>query len=230
VNEGELFAIFPRLYHLSAGPAWPSIRVHGLLSTSGLLDLYEIHGAARVPFESTRRDATIALSRSGYPDVLLRDQTPMTDRALAACLLNGMTPAEWYHTLNGMVFFFASRRKLEKLQNAKAGRNLAQLVLTVDTRSLVSAYRDRILLSGMNTGATFRRALPRGPRTFLPIADFPYQERRKTRAPADALVEVTVAGGIPDVVNYLIAVEEVAPGRRTHIWPPPNNSIHTMPA
>jgi hypothetical protein len=170
-----------------------------------------------VSFESARRAATAVLSRPGYPDVVLRDQTPMS------CLLDGMTPAEWYRTLNSMVFFFASRRKLEKLRNARAGRHVAQLVLSVDTRSLVSAYRDRVLLSGMNTGATVRRALPRGSHTFLPIADFPYQERRKTRAPMDALVEVTIVGGVPDIVDHLIAVEEVASGTRTQIWPLPSD-------
>jgi hypothetical protein len=97
---------------------------------------------------------------------------------------------------------------------------MPQLVLTIDTRSLVKAHRDRILLSGMNTGSTVRRPLPRGLRTFLPIADFPYAERRRTRSASDALVELTVAGAVPDILDHLIAVDEVAAGRRKTVWRP----------
>lgn len=218
MNETDLLSTFPRLYHLADGGAWPSIQARGLLSTSRLLDLYGISGAARIPFESARRSTTTVLTRPGYADVVLRDQTPMTDKALAACLVDDMTPREWYETLNRKVFFFTSRQKMQKLQNAKAGRDRAQLALIVDSRSLVSSYRDQILLSGMNTGATFRRALPRGPRSFLPISDFPYDARRLTRSPSDALVELTVADGVPDVLDHLIVVEEVVPGRTTAIW------------
>jgi hypothetical protein len=218
VTEFELIAKFPRLYHVTDGGAWSSIRTHGLMSTSALLDLYGVQGTARAAFESERRAAGMALKRADFPDVLLRDQTPMSDKALVGCLVDGMTPRQWYETLNGKVFFWASMQRLQRLLTAKAGRDVAQLVFTVDTQSLVDTHRDRVRLSGMNTGSTIRKPLPRGPKTFLPIAEFPYDERRRTRAPSDALVELVVEGAVPDIMDHLIEVDEVGPDCRVEVW------------
>jgi hypothetical protein len=217
MTEADLIAIFPRLYHVTDGGAWPSIRTHGLLSTSSLLDLYGVVGSERSAFESERRGTTMILKREGEPDVVLRDQTPMSDKALIGCL-DGMTPRQWYETLNAKVFFWMSTQRLQRLLTAKAGRNVVQLVLTVDTRSLVAAHRERTRLSGMNTGSTVRRPLPRGPKTFLPIVEFPYEQRRRTRSPSDALVELVVEGALPDVMEHLIAVNQVGPDRNTKLW------------
>jgi hypothetical protein len=217
VVETELVNEFPRLYHVTDGGAWASILTHGLLSTSVLLDLYGVRGPARSAFESARRPAGMSLRADGLPDVLLRDQSPMREKALLDCL-DGMTPRQWYETLNAKVFFWTSLRRLERLLTAKAGRDVAQLVLTVDTRSLVEVHRDRVHLSGMNTGSTIRKPLRRGPRTFLPIAEFPYEHRRRSRSPSDALVELVVDGAVPDVMDHLLEVDEVGPERRVEVW------------
>jgi hypothetical protein len=217
VNETALIDIFPRLYHVTDGGAWPSVQTQGLLSTSALLDLYGVQGAARSAFESERRPTGMILKSDGLPDVLLRDQSPMSDKALFSCL-DGMAPREWYRSLNAKVFFWTSMQRVQRLLTAKAGRDVAQLVLTIDTRSLVTAHPDRVLLSGMNTGSTIRRPLPRGPRTFLPVAEFLYEERRRTRSPSDALVELVVEGAVPDIMDHLIAVDEIGPDRRVEVW------------
>ena len=218
MTESELFASFPRLFHVSDGAAWPSIQAHGLLSTSALLDLYGVDEPVRSGFESERRARGMTLRRAGRPDVLVRDQSPMSDKALLRCLTDGMTPRDWYRLLNGKVFFWTSERRLERLLAARAGRAVAQLVLSIDTRSLVECHRDEILLSGMNTGATVRRPLPRGPRTFLPIAEFPYAERRRTRPTSDALVELTVADAVPDVMDHMVSADLVGPEGRVRVW------------
>jgi hypothetical protein len=218
MTEADLIAIFPRLFHVTDGGAWPSIQARGLLSTSALLDLYGVTEHARSALESERRAKGMILKRLGWPDVLVRDQSPMSDRALVGCLTDGMRPREWYRLLNGRVFFWTSERRLQRLLTARAGRDVAQLELTVDTRSIVERYRDRILLAGMNTGSTIRRPLPRGPQTFLPIAHFPYAERRRTRSAPDALVELTVAHAVQDVMNHLIAADLVGPEGRVEVW------------
>jgi hypothetical protein len=228
VNETALIDIFPRLYHVTDGGAWPSVQTQGLLSTSALLDLYGVQGPARPAFESERRPTGMILKSDGLPDVLLRDQSPMSDKALFSCL-DGMTPREWYRSLNAKVFFWTSMQRLQRLLTAKAGRDVAQLVLTIDTRSLVTAHLDRVLLSGMNTGSTIRRSLPRGPRTFLPVAEFPYEERRRTRSPSDALVELVVEGAVPDVMDHLIAVDEIGPDRRVEVWRRPISDVGSRP-
>jgi hypothetical protein len=230
VVETELVNEFPRLYHVTDGGAWASIRTHGLLSTSALLDLYGVRGPARSAFESERRPTGMPLRADGLPDVLLRDQSPMSEKALLGCL-DGMTPREWYRRLNAKVFFWTSMRRLQRLLKARAGRDVAQLVLTLDTRSLVTTHRDLILLSGMNTGSTIRRPLPRGPKTFLPIDEFPFEERRRTRSPSDALVELVVEGAVPDILDHLIEVDEVGPDRRVEVWrrPPPDADTASRP-
>src|ERR1700744_1867974 len=218
MKETDLIDGFPRLFHVTDGNAWPSIRSQGLLSTSALLDLYGVCEPARSAFESERRAKGMILQRTGWPDVLVRDQSPMSDKALLGCLTDGMTPRDWYRLLNAKVFFWTSERRLKRLLAARAGRDLAQLVLTIDTRSLVERYRDRILLAGMNTGATVRKPLARGPRTFLPIAEFPYAERRRTRSASDALVELTIAHAVPDVMDHLVSAELVGRDGRVPVW------------
>jgi hypothetical protein len=116
-------------------------------------------------------------------------------------------------------------QRLRRLLTARAGRDVAQLVLTVDTRSLVEAHRDGSLLSGMNIGSTIRRRLPRGPKIFLPIAGFPYEERRRTRSPSDSLVELVVEGAVLDIMQHLIGADEVGPDRRVEIWRRPSSGV-----
>ena len=48
----ELIRYFPVLYHMANAGTWPSIRGRGLLSTSALLDLFEIRGQERERIES----------------------------------------------------------------------------------------------------------------------------------------------------------------------------------
>lgn len=219
MTESDLVSTYPQLYHVTNAAAWSSIQLHGLLSTSALLDLYRIGESARSAFESERRAGNMTVQRPGWPDVVVRDQSPMSHSALLRCLTDGMTPRDWYRLLNGKVFFWTSEQRLKRLSNARAVRGSEQLILTVATQSLVERYRADIFLSGMNTGATVRKPLPRGPCTFLPIADFPYAERRKSRTDSDALVELTVSHAVPDIMDHLIAAEIIGPHDRKTVWP-----------
>src|ERR1700753_2707160 len=80
MTEAELITVFPRLFHVTDGRAWPSIQKHGLLSTSALLDLYEGGGEGRLVLEPPRRETTMFRRRDGEPATVLRDQTPMSDK------------------------------------------------------------------------------------------------------------------------------------------------------
>jgi hypothetical protein len=110
VNETDLIATFPRLYHAADRGAWPSIQRHGLLSTSALLDLYGIRGDGRLAFESQRRRTSTAVLKPGFPDVVLRDQSPMSDELLRRCLDDGMSPRQWFESLDGKVFFWTTKQ------------------------------------------------------------------------------------------------------------------------
>ncbi|MGI4798211.1 MAG: DUF7002 family protein [Janthinobacterium lividum] len=190
----------PTLFHMAERGAWPAIQRHGLLSTSALLDLYGVTGAARVALEATRRPDTATLTQPGFPDIAIRDQKPMSDRALESCLTGGMTPPDWYRLLNGKVFFWLTEARLAKLLGARPYRAHEHDVLQLDTARLVAAYRDVITLSRINSGSTIRKAALRGPDTFRTIADYPIRRGR------ERAVELAVTGGIPDIARYVTDV------------------------
>lgn len=205
---------YPRLYHMAHEGAWPAIVEHGLLSVEALLDLYGIEGEEREAHFARHRPEIVPLSADGLPGAVLRDQKPMRDSALEKCLEDGLQPSDWYRTLNSKSFFWLSRKRVWNLLDARAYRGRKQTVLTLDTAKLVDAYRDRILLSPMNSGSTIYAPLPRGKSTFRRIEDFPFEERRKAgRGLYANVVELLVESGVPDVSEYVLAVHEAEKDR-----------------
>lgn len=209
MTEKQLVTTYPRLWHMAHDGAWPAIRDHGLMSSAAILDAYGVTGPEHDELNRVRRPESVPLERDGLPGAVLRDQKPMSDGKLAACLDGGMTPADWYALLNSRSFFWLSRARIWSLLKARAYRDLPQTVLTVDTASLVAAHRDRIWLSPMNSGATFHTPLRRGPDTFKRIEDFPFDERRKTRAAGANVVELLVEHSVPDIRDHVLAVHRV---------------------
>ncbi len=78
------------------------IRQHGLLSTSALLDLFEIDGDLRAALDSARRPESVTIAHPVHGTAVVRDQIPLREGPLAKCLV-GMTPVEWYRELNRRV-------------------------------------------------------------------------------------------------------------------------------
>ena len=196
----ELIRTSPTLFHMAERGAWPSIERHGLLSTSALLDRYGLTGPARDVLEASRRPEPTLLTRPGLPDAILRDQKPMSDRALKRCLIGGMTPSDWYRLLNGKVFFWLSEARLAKLLAAKPYRARDHDVLELSIAPIIAAYRDAITLSPINSGSTIRKPALRGPDTFQTIAD--YTMRRS----GERVVELAVTGAIPDIARFVTSV------------------------
>lgn len=199
----ELIAHYPRLYHMAAAGRWESIREHGLLSTSALLDKWEIEGAEREALESAHRPKSEAIEHPVHGTAIVRDQKPMSDGMLRACL-QGMEPSEWYRLLNRQVFFWPTEHRLKGLLAAYPG---TQLVLTLDTAPLVRRYADQIRLSPLNSGATRHVSHTRGLRTFCPIEEYPFDERRKKAGLRDAVAELTVDYAVPDVRDFVLRAE-----------------------
>ncbi|HEX3754700.1 MAG TPA: hypothetical protein VHV26_06455 [Rhizomicrobium sp.] len=209
MSPDDLVARYPRLYHMAHQGSWPAIREHGLLSTKALLDLYQVVGPDRGAVETARRPALAHISRPGLPGATIRDQKPMSDSALRKCLQDGLEPSDWYKILNGYSYFWLSPGRVRKLLQARAYRDSLQTVLVLDTAGLVTRYEKRIRLSAINSGSTIRNALPRGLKTFLPIAEFPFAERAKRRALADNVVELVIDHSVPDVATSVRTVWEV---------------------
>lgn len=219
MTDGELAELIrdcPTLYHMAERGTWPSIRQHGLFSTSALLDLYKMQGPEREAIEGRRRAEGVTIDHPALPPVVIRDQKPMDDTGLRTCLLDGLSPEDWYRSLNRRVFFWLTRERLLRLLNARPYRRDEHDVLELDTAALVAAYRPAITLSPINSGTTKpfpSTASKRGRATFLPIAEYPYAWwRSKGRKPGERVVELTVDYGIPDVTRFVRRVVRMQGG------------------
>ena len=208
VTSAELADRFPRLYHMAEAGSWPGIRRHGLLSTSALLDLYGLEGAARTAIEAAHRPASVPIRHPEHGLAVIRDQKPMDDEGLRQSLQGGLTPSDWYRLLNDKVFFWLTEERLMRLLNARAYRRKRQAVLTLDTARLLERHAERVLLSPINSGATKPYPQPRGPETFLPLADYPFAEWDKRRRRKDPAVELAVRYAVPDVRDLVLRVDE----------------------
>lgn len=218
MTDEELVRHFPRLWHMAEDGSLESIMKHGLSSTSALLDRYGIAGEERIALESRRRPQSVTISKKGLPNAIVRDQMPMTESALAKCLADGVTPEQWFEILNDRAFFWLSRDRLHSLLGARAYRGRPQTVMTVDTASLLRSHKARIELSPLNSGATIYNPQPRGRDTFLPISEYPFQQRRKTRSVEKSVVELVVRGGVPDIADHLIAAHRIHKGVQEELW------------
>lgn len=210
---------YPRLYHMAEEGSWPSISRNGLLSTSALLDLFEVQGENRIAIEERHRPESVALENTAHGTAVVRDQKPMSDSALQKCLTGDLTPADWYRLLNSQVFFWLSRHRLDRLLQARAYRDRRHTILELDTAQLLHDYGDRVVLAPINTGSTIMNPQPRGSDTFQPIERYPYEFWRKKRGRRDAVVELAVHGGVRDVKRFVTRVTEEGGGGAVHlIW------------
>lgn len=201
----ELIKYYPRLFHMAETGSWPSIRERGLLSTSALLDLFEIKGERHYKIESQWRPRSIEIQHPFHGRAVIRDQIPMPEKALRQCLRR-MCPQEWYELINSKTFFWVTEHRLKVFLNAKTYRHTPHLVITVDTSELVRRYLGSMTLTALNTGSTYNRTA-RGRDSFIELEDFPFASRFKTKG-KDAVVELAVEYSVPDIVDFTISVAE----------------------
>lgn len=199
----ELLANCPTLYHMAERGSWESIKRHGLLSTSALLDHYSVESQKRTEIESQHRPESVEVTGAGLPRAVVRDQIPMSDAGLRRALPDRLSPADWYELLNAKAFFWLSEDRLHKLTNAKAYRDQKHDVLEVDTRSLIEAHRDAIWLCPINSGCTKPMPHPRDETIFARISDYPYAHWRKRRACQERVVELAVDHSVPDIREHV---------------------------
>jgi hypothetical protein len=200
-----------RVYHLTEASNWPSIQQHGLLSTSRLLDLAGLEGTDRYEIERRQRREGLTLPNGA----VIRDQTPIPPAALTRCLANGLTPEDWYSELNGRVFFWLDRRRLNRQR--RAGRSSLQIVLVVDAAGLLSRYASSAALTPFNTGNARRTPAWRGRETFVP-----YEEWRESgwsseakglrttlRASSHAPVELAIHDAVEDIMDFVMDIRRL---------------------
>jgi hypothetical protein len=142
-----------------------------------------------------------------YGRALIRDNKPLREQFLVECLV-GMSLCEWYQTLNRKVFFWVRPERLETLLGARAYRDRAHDVLTVETRALLARHEAETTLAAINTGATLYPSAPqRGPETFVPIAEYDWEAMRRWRGRESAIVELAVDYAVPDIEAVTLKVE-----------------------
>lgn len=206
MTHNELLQNYPRLYHMAEEGTWPSIFKHGLLSTTALLDLFEVPAAQRKMIESSHRPECVTIAHPVHGTAVIRDQKPMRESTLLTCL-EGIKPSQWYQLLNRRTFFWLTPERLATLLNARAYRERAHCVITVETAGLLARHEARITLSPINSGSTIYNPPSRGVNTFCKIADYPFQQRRKTRGRQSAVAELVVDYSVPDIRDIALAVE-----------------------
>jgi hypothetical protein len=211
VDPARFAARFPWLYHMAHFGTWNSIERNGLLSTSRLLDLFEVQGPTREHIESDWRSTSIAIEHPVHGRAVIRDQLPLRPDLLARRLNGGMTPADWYQTLNRYVFFWVDEAHLMTLLNARAYRDQAQTVIVLDTALVLKRYLPTVRLSSINSGSILRGGAFRGLDTFVPINDYA----------RPGVVELCVEGAVRDVGELAHRVEHRWPdGQRELVFPP----------
>jgi hypothetical protein len=193
---------YPRLYHMAECDTWPSIRRHGLLSSSEVLRRGRLPAVSR----AAHRSEKVAVEVPYIGVVVLRDQKPMNEKRLTMALTDGTTPQEWYELINDRVFFWTREERLLGLLRAKHYRDLKHDVLTVDTASLLAVHAAAVSLCHMNSGNTFPIPHHRGRDAFCRIADYPV---RRTGLPLREVVEVTVDDQVVDIAEHVIAVRRM---------------------
>src|ERR1700723_2379774 len=187
-----------RLFHLAEADHLVSILNHGLMSTERLVRLAVVFESASTARVRTHRPDNVRL-RTG---VVIRDQRPMPPAALAGALEDGLEPADWYALLNGFVFLWPDRERMDRQRRACGSR--PQVVLTFDSTALLEQFQAEAFVSPINSGNARRKAAQRGRKTFVPYATWSRQgwpTGRPGRAPAEFLFRCTIPSRAPYVID-----------------------------
>jgi hypothetical protein len=155
MDLNKLIELYPRVYHMAERGAWDSIRTHGLMSATAVLDHLAIEGGDRARFESEHRNQKMDVRAGNPSNIVLRDQKPMPEGRLIQVLTDGTTPRQWYELINHKVFFWAEEQRLHRLLGARDYRKLEHDVLTLDSATFIPAYAEAIWLCHMNSGNTW---------------------------------------------------------------------------
>lgn len=199
----------PQLFHMAEAGSWPAIREHGLITTEMIVRTAGLPDDEVDQLLRERRAHSTTIEHPTLGRVVIRDQGPLNLTHLQPKLTD-MSVTEWLETLNSRVFFWLHPDKLRQLLTARRYRNSDHDVITVDTRRLLDAVGDRARLSAINSGAAlYPNATPRGSGTFTSIADYDYETQRRRRGRIDAIVELAVSDGVPDLRDVVVSAQRM---------------------
>ena len=206
----QLIEAYPRILHMAWDGSWPNIREHGLLSTRALVSLYEVEEPLAERILREHRPHWVRIEREGLPEIVIRDQKPMSDGGLRRALGADVRLEDWYGLLNSMVFFWPTKERLISMMRARAYMGLRHDVIVVDTERLLERNLESVRLSAMNSGATRPYAHRRNINTFKRVEEFPFDERVRKYGVSRAVAEVCVEHGIDEIEACTLEVKTVA--------------------
>ncbi|WP_233834912.1 DUF7002 family protein [Paraburkholderia sp. ZP32-5] len=210
MSPDEFASRYPRLYHITGPEAVAGIRRHGLLATTELLTLFEASSATRQQIVGRIRPASVRISHPVLGSATITDNIPMNERALSACLDDGLSTADWLAILNRRVFFWPDEKSVAIHVGASARRGIDRIVMVFDTTSIAQAHHQQIEVSPINSGSTIRKPARRGLGTFSAIHRYEYGEWQRLRGMRDTIKEITVIGGVRDVERHLLECRDAA--------------------
>ncbi len=179
------------------------------MSTAGLLDLHGVGPLERDRLLRHKREKSTLLSTPGVGVAVIRDQKPL--KFITHKIDPNSSLQAFLEALSSRVFFAPTRDRLDRLLKAREYRGSPQVVLTLDTRALVTAYEQAVRLCRFNSGACTQVNHPiRGHKSWQPISSYPYDEYLR-RYKGQALVEVTVPNAVPHVLEITTRVEHIVP-------------------
>lgn len=215
MDSSEFVDRFPQVHHVTTGGAWEGIAATGLLSTSALLDRFQVREPQRSALESRPRPKSVELFHQGHGRVVLFDNRPLRVDILRGCL--DCSVEEWCRLLNARVFCWATETRLGNHLRARGHRGQRRDVITLSTERLVKRHAAAITLCAFNSGsALYPNAPRRGPDTFARIEGYPYDDHRRRRGRANALAEVCVTGQIEDIETVAEQVIRIEPDGTRH--------------
>ena len=220
VEASDLIELCPHLYHVTACDNLGPILQHGLLSVSALLERFEDDDGERARRERQHRSGFETLEHPVHGRAILRDQNPLNESMLRRCLLDGLSPEDWYQILNQRVFFWPNCERAATFLRTRGYRSMRHLLIVVRTDRLIAAYSDRIELSPINSGATRSVEHKRGRSTFAALSDYDFDRwRRERRSRKKAVAEVAVRGAVEKLTRIATSAIRLDPdGTREVIW------------
>lgn len=149
INLELLSQTRPFLYHLTSQVNLPSIVSScTLLSTSVLLERADDPSAQA--HLRRRRPDHVTIEIDGR-EVKIRDQRPISEKALAKCLDGGLQSADYYELLNNRVFLWPTLERLGRHYDRYESEE--PVLLRLSTREIL-ALNSNIEFSRLNSGAT----------------------------------------------------------------------------
>ena len=154
---------------------------------------------------------------------IIRDQDPLNGGSTLESQLEHqgacITLEEWHERQNDRVFFFPTEKAAKGFAKTYQGKNAPQDILVVCTKSLINEHRDQIELSAYNSGSTehqgedvvSKNGLEKWhDELFVPLGEYNFDYwRLKKGGPKKAVVEVTVKGGVPDILAHVVKVVQM---------------------